>query len=302
MVADLCVIVVNWRDETRTLRCISAIREWNALEPTLLVVDNQSTSTSRKTLGAVLGPNELVFSETNLGYAGGNNLGIERALRSTASFFLLLNSDAAIEEEGVMSLLDRMRHHPEIAVIGPVLHEEQQGIAQSYAGGNDILHGALTRRPIKPETASNIPGYPLCDVDYVPGAVSLVRRSLFEQVGLLDEDFFFSGEIADLCLRARGRGHRVCVDLAAEAHHDIGEARNLRDTLYVYYSMRNRLLYAKKHHRAERGRYLAHWLGLCLAELGKALAQGKVFKARAILLAVVHGCTNRFGNQNASFL
>ena len=89
----------------------------------------------------------------------------------------------------------------------------------------------------------------------------------------------------------------------AEARHDTSAASQpLRDTLYVYYSLRNRFLYAKKHYPSEQAKYLALWSGLCLVELGRALATGKLRKARAILLAIAHGCTGRFGNRNAAFL
>jgi GT2 family glycosyltransferase len=126
---------------------------------------------------------------------------------------------------------------------------------------------------------------------------------VFEEVGFLDERFFFSGEIADLCKRVQESGQRVCVDLEVKAgHHANQTPPTLRDTLYVYYSLRNRLLYAKKHHHSEQIRYLAFWWTLCLAELGKAILQGRLRKARAISLAIVHGCTNNFGNQNAAFL
>ena len=303
MVADLSVVIVNWRNEERTLRCLSSVRGWGALKPQIFVIDNESTETSRKALGNALGTNELICSQANLGYAGGNNLGIERALRSSSLFVLLLNSDAVIVEKDGIRLLNRLRDNPGIAILGPVLHEYQPGTVQCHIGGKDIARNILTRQFADRDALTSVPNYPLIDVDYVPGTVFLARRSVFEQIGLLDEQFFFSGEIADFCKRARDGGHRVCVDLEVEARHDASEApQTLRDTLYVYYSLRNRLLYAKKHHRLEQFKYLTFWWKLCVTEFVKALAQGRLRKARAILLAILHGCTNRFGNQNAAFL
>jgi GT2 family glycosyltransferase len=250
-------------------------------------------------LGKVLGRNELILSEANLGYAGGNNLGIAHALRGTAPFVLLLNGDAAIAEQNLASLLATMRDNSDVAILGPTLHEWQHGGAYRYAGGKDIAQHALTRLVAPPR----VPGDSLRDVDYVPGAVFLARRSLFETIGMLDEQFFFSGEIADLCKRARSSGYRVCVDLAVEAQHDARETpQPLRDTLYTYYSLRNRLLYANKHYPSEKAKHRSRWLKFCLAELGRALAAGRLGKARAIALAIAHGCAGRFGNQNASFL
>ena len=147
------------------------------------------------------------------------------------------------------------------------------------------------------------PGYPLKDVDYVPGAVLLARRSLFDRIGLLDEQFFFSGEIADLCKRAMDGGQKVCVDLKCKARHDTRQTpERLRAALYVYYSLRNRRLFAMKHYPADSTKYLASWAKLCLVEFARALAKGNLRKARAIALAFTHGCKSRFGDQNAAFL
>jgi GT2 family glycosyltransferase len=303
MASDLCVVVINWRQEVQTLRCISSIRQWRTLKPILVVVDNQSTSESEQTLNSALNPDELICSEANVGYAGGNNLGIAHASHRDASFILLLNSDAAIAETDVDRLLGRLRRDPAIAVLGPVLIEHRHGITTRYAGGRDILQHASTRQTLGVNDATNRAACPLIDVEYVPGAVFMSRRSLFEEIGALDEQFFFSGEIADLCRRARERGQRVCVDLSLEARHNIEDGpRGLRDTLYVYYSLRNRLLYAKKHENARRTRFFVLWLRLCLTELAKALARMRLRKARAILLAIAHGSVGRFGNQNDYFL
>jgi GT2 family glycosyltransferase len=303
MASDLCVVVINWRREVQTLRCISSIRRWRTLKPLLVVVDNQSTSDSKLTLNGALSPDELICSEANVGYAGGNNLGIAHASHLDASFILLLNSDAAIAETDVSRLLGRLRRYPAVAILGPMLIEHRQDITTRYAGGRDILQHASTRTILEEDDLAGRHACPLIDVEYVPGAVFMSRRSLFEEIGALDEQFFFSGEIADLCRRAREHGQRVCIDLTVEASHNIEETpQSLRDTLYVYYGLRNRLLYAKKHEPARRIRFFVLWLRLCLTELVKALAHMRLRKARAILLAIAHGSTSRFGNQNDCFL
>ena len=72
----------------------------------------------------------LCCSQANLGYAGGNNLGIARALHSGAPFVLLINNDAAIEETDMIRLIDRLQENPRIAIIGPVLHERRERSVQ----------------------------------------------------------------------------------------------------------------------------------------------------------------------------
>jgi GT2 family glycosyltransferase len=298
----LTVILVNWRDEKQTLRCVHAVKSWQALKPELLVIDNQSTEATCKTLAAALAPDKLICSPVNLGYGGGNNLGIRRALAAEEKYILLLNSDAEISEEGVSRLLKRLQTNPEISILGPVIHEERDGVTQCLVGGRDIARYPSTRIAVQPGEVKTLPGYPLHEVGYVSGTVFLARCRVFAEIGLLDERYFFSGEIADFCKRARDRGHKVCVDLEVEARHDIGRTPpHIRETLYVYYSLRNRLLYARKHHASEKLRYFTHWAIAGGLELASAIKDWKMAKARAIFLALAHAYTNRYGDQNAKF-
>jgi len=298
----LAVILVNWRNEEQTLRCVRAVNLWQTLKPQLLVIDNQSTEATSRTLAAALGPDELVCSPTNRGYGGGNNLGIRRALAAKRNYILLLNADAEISETGVSRLLDRLDTKTEISILGPIIHEGDQERTQCLIGGRDIARYSSTRIVAPTCGLKTLPTYPLHEVDYVSGTVFLARRSVFEDVGLLDEQYFFSGEIADFCKRASARRHKVCVDLAVEARHDIGQTPpQFRETLYVYYSLRNRLLYVRKHHPSEKNKYFAQWTKTGGLELARAVMGWKMAKARAILLALAHAYTNRYGNQNAKF-
>ncbi len=298
----LAVILVNWHNEEQTLRCIRAVRSWKAVRPAIVVVDNETTQTTRNTLTAFLEPGELISSHANSGYAGGNNLGIRQAMATECNYILLLNSDAVISDTGVSLLIDRLDGNPDITVLGPVIHEGQGRKTKCYIGGRDIARHLTTRVAADASALKTLPEYPLLDVDYVSGTVFLARRAAFDDVGLLDEEYFFSGEIADFCKRAQSRGYRVCVDLAVEAHHDIGETSpQLRETLYTYYSLRNRLLYVRKHYAPKRARYLAKWTLIGTLQFARAVTRGKLGKARAIVLALVDAYMDRYGDQNAKF-
>jgi GT2 family glycosyltransferase len=149
----------------------------------------------------------------------------------------------------------------------------------------------------------SLPGYPLHEVDYVSGTVFLARAGALQEIGLLDEDYFFSGEIADFCKRARDRGHKICVDLEVEARHDTGQTpKEIRDTLHAYYSLRNRFLYVSKQHAPERTKYFAQWTLAGALALARAVGHGRLARARAIVLALTDACCGRYGNRNARFL
>jgi GT2 family glycosyltransferase len=300
---SLAVILLNWHSEQQTLQCARAIATWQTLKPRLYVVDNESSEASRAALAAVLAPESLLHSPLNLGYAGGNNLGIRRALAAQCRYILLHNSDAEISEAGVSKLVERLNANPQIAVLGPVIRETRDGRSQLLAGGRDIARHMVTRVRMPAGDPKKLAGYPLVEVDYVPGTVFLARADVFTDIGLLDEEYFFSGEIADFCKRVQASGRKVCIDLEIEARHHPGQAApRMRETLYAYYSFRNRFLFVTRHHTSERTRYFAHWTVIGVLALMRALVLGRAGKARAIGLALADAYAGRYGNRNASFL
>jgi len=299
----LIIILINWQDEQLTLQCVRSLRNWQKLRPEIIVVDNQSTKTSREKLSNELTGNELICNSKNLGYAGGNNLAIKQALLKKKNYILLLNTDAEISEAAVTKLLDRLNRYPEISILGPVILEGQNSDITCLIGGRDIAKHQFTRIAAKPGALKTMADYPLCDVDYVSGTVFLTRREVFEEVGCLDERYFFSGEIADFCKRARNKGHKVCTDLAVRAYHHTGKtAVELRDSLYMYYTLRNRFLYVKKHYPAKKLGYFSHWLKAGGQQLISAALKGEMTRARAVFLALKHALLNQFGNQNDKFI
>jgi GT2 family glycosyltransferase len=299
---NLCIVLVNWRNEEETRRCATALMRWQKLNRRLLIVDNESTEASRGVLREVVGPDGLVCSSTNLGYGGGNNLGIKHALAAGCEYILLLNTDADLSEDSARGLLKRLEENPEVSILGPMILEAAYGRDQPLVGGRDIARHVFTRIKLRRDRIKQLRDYPLHVVDYVPGTVFLARAEVFRDTGLLDEQYFFSGEIADFCKRASANGHGICIDLEVEARHrPDASAANSRAVLYTYYTLRNRFLYASKHHASSRHLYFLYWTTIAALMLGNALARGKPGKARAILLAVIDGYQHRFGNQNALF-
>jgi GT2 family glycosyltransferase len=299
---SLAVVLLNWRNELETLRTACAVKAWQRLNPRLLVIDNESTAASRDVLASRLSADELICTPANLGYGGGNNLGIERALGLGTTHILLLNSDVTLAEDAVEALLRRMDGQPMISIIGPVLYEGSGSQTRCLIGGRDIARYSTTRLTIAPEELASQQGPRLRDVDYVSGTVFLARSDVFRAVGLLDERYFFSGEIADLCRRTRDAGHTISVDLSVAAWHDTQQTPSaIRNTLYAYYSLRNRLLYIRKHHAGQKPWYFTYWIAIGTLQIASAVKNRNLPRARAVGWALVDALRQRHGNQNAKF-
>jgi GT2 family glycosyltransferase len=258
---------------------------------------------TREILATALPRECLIASAENLGYAGGNNLGIRRAIEASCKYVLLLNTDAEISLSNARRLIERLKTYPELSIIGPVIRELDDRRVQYLVGGRDIARYALTRAVIAPGEIKSLKDYPLKGVDYVSGTVLLARTDMLNEIGVFDEQYFFSGETADLCKRAKDKGYKIVVDLETYAQHDTRQTPpRMREILYAYYGLRNRFLYVKKHCVQQRLIYFSYWSMIGAIGLCRALLNGRGGKARAIVLALIHAYRGHFGNQNANFL
>lgn len=293
----LSVVILNWNAAEDTAACVRSVRAWESAagegRPAILVVDNGSDPPGIDPIRREFPEVHAIESPANRGFAGGSNLGIRAALDRGSEAVLLLNNDASIDAASVAALLETLESDPSIGVVGPTLWDREQCIS---AGGRNIaLHANTHLRPSVPPVA------PL-DVDYVPGTVALVRRQVFDRVGLLDEDFFFAGEMADLCQRARASGFRSVTEPRARARHNLDRSARDRQTLHIYYIVRNRFLFVRKHFPRRRGWLYARWTARAALTALVALARGRVTRARAVARGVLDGLGERYGAQRDRIL
>jgi hypothetical protein len=292
--ADLAVIVINWNNAQDTIKCLESLASWESLKPDIYIVDNASSDDSLSQIERRFSGIRVIQSEKNRGFAGGNNLGIKKAIENGAREILLLNNDADLKEADISRMLAHLRRGPDTAVIGPRIRVGNT----ITAGGRDIGRNPDTHIPWEPSMGTE----GLKKVDYVPGTAFLVRREAIDKVGLLDEDYFFSGEIADFCRRIYNAGMVCCIDLSAEAVHGMDRPSRMRNTLYAYYTARNRFLYVKKHGDRKRLALYRMWIRYSLWNLVLSIAGGDLARSRAIMLALLDGLTGTFGDHNDRFI
>jgi len=205
--AHLAAVVLNYRTAEETILAVRALRESRRPVDELIVVDNGSGDGSAERLRTLAPTVTLIAAETNLGFAGGNNLGIRWAMEHGAEQILLVNSDATVEPGCVGTLENALRSRGDAGIAGPLLLAADDPVRITSAG---IWFSPVTGR-VREHTVGVIGAAPRT-VDAVSGAVMLVRRAVFERLGLLDETYFFSLEDVDFCLSARAQGFvTICV-------------------------------------------------------------------------------------------
>jgi GT2 family glycosyltransferase len=287
------------------------------------VVDNGSQDDSVERIRRECPAVRLLLSDHNLGFAAGNNLAIRQVLaEGQATCLLLLNNDAVIGEEVARRLLDTLSR-TQAGIVGSILRDPPPDMDLQAAGGLNPLWRVDTHMRHIPDTVKPYA------VDYVPGTAILIAAEAFERVGLLDEDYFISGEIADFCLRARRHGYRPLIDPTVTVYHDTGRSSELRVAFYTYYFLRNRFLFVRKFHPRLRWLLVPYWtlFGLMsrflfvrkfhprlrwllvpywtlfgLMSVVTSWLRGNPRRARALLLGLRHGLSEQFGDRSTEVL
>ena len=224
---DLSVIIVSFNTKALLRDSIKSICDTiNSLSYEIIVIDNASDDGSREMIEAEFDKVILIRNVHNAGFASANNQGIRRA---KGKYFLLLNSDALLNEGSVERLVEFADTHPNAAAIGPrVLNFD--GTLQSKGFHFPSILFALMilfRLPKffqKEKLPSWFPGYYWDEntagkVDWISGCCILLRREAVEDIGGLCEDFFMYHEDEEWCYRAGRKGYEIWYCPVAEVSH-----------------------------------------------------------------------------------
>lgn len=302
---SLAAVILNWNQAGDTIACARSLEP--ALRPgdTVWIVDNASTGDDPQRIAEDCPGARLLAADRNLGFGGGNNLALREILDEAWDQVLLLNNDARIGLRDLEALRRCLEGRPDLAVLGPGLYDGDDPERLLSAGGRDIARHVATHETAAPGARpAEVFGDPasIREVDYVPGTCALLPTAALRRVGLFDEDYFFAGEMADLCRRAADMGLGSAVLGSARALHYTSRSSALRGELYGYYILRNRFLYVERHLPAERGRLRLEWTLRGLRFWLEAVGRGDRRRARALRLAVVDGWRGRYGDRNRAVL
>jgi GT2 family glycosyltransferase len=221
---QISVVIVNWNLPEDTIACVRSLLEDGFSPEQILVVDNGSTDGSLDRIGGAFSPPpQLLRSERNRGFAGGNNLGIDRLLQQSTQWVWLLNNDTIVPPGTRVELERATVEHPDYALLSPLIlyHDEPERV---WSVGNTVRWGTLlTRDPHKDKPI--MAGMPhLVEVDSLTGCALLVRSDVFARIGLLDEAYFMYAEDGDFCLRARRAGFRLACWTSARILHKVARS------------------------------------------------------------------------------
>lgn len=239
-------VVLNYRAAPDTLLAVRSLLAQRAAIDDIIVVDNDTGGAAGAALAGVVSRITYLRAERNLGYSGGMNLGIREALGRGADRILLVNSDVVVPPDCVERLERCLDATPGSGIAGPVVLARSDpdriaSIGMSYDGWN----GRMRHGGFGDDAASLVPAASRV-VDGVSGCLMLVARDVFDAIGLFDEDYFFSFEDLDFCLRARRAGFATVLAGLAAVHHEGGRSIGARSPRRLYFAARGHLLLARR--------------------------------------------------------
>ena len=239
------MVVLSTNRRVDTLACLESLVKNTYPSVQVVAVDNQSTDGSAEAVLARFPNVTLIELQTNRGYAGNNNVGIQFALTQAADWVLILNEDTIMAPDCIERLIGAVATDAQIGMAGPMIyHYDEPNVIQTAGGVMDRFWSARHLGHNDLDLGQYVEPHP---VDWLSGCALMVRRSLIEQLGVLDERLFIYWEEIDWCIRANRAGWRLVHVPQAKIWHK-GVQRNYRPKPNVtYYSIRNQFLILKKH-------------------------------------------------------
>lgn len=241
------VILLNYLHSDDTVRCMASVDASNYRNLLPIVVDNASGDEAMEILRAGLDPTiPIIEAPENLGYAGGNNLGIRQALDWGAELVWVLNSDTTVEPDTLGNMVDAALRNPTVGIVGSrIFYGGSKPAKIWYDGGIiDWTRGGSTSHAHMGWLDRDTRDTEVTRTDYVTGCSMLVRRQVFDDVGLIPEQYFLYYEETDFNVRAQRKGWHTVVEPKSKLWHFRRSQGALPSPYYVYYLIRNRLIFA----------------------------------------------------------
>ena len=237
----LSIITINYNGLKDTCELIDSIPFNDELE--VIVVDNASEKDEASLISAKYPQVKVIRSSQNLGFAGGNNLGIKAA---QGKYLFFINNDTIFKEFNVQALIDRLESSPKIAVVCPKLRFSWGNNPIQFAGYTPLSKITVRNQAIgfgeedhgQYDTAHSTP--------YAHGAAMLIKREALEKVGLMPECYFLYYEELDWSMMFTRAGFEIWYDPACTVYHKESQATGQNSPLRTYYIVRNRLLLVKR--------------------------------------------------------
>jgi GT2 family glycosyltransferase len=242
------IVLVNYKGYQDTVECMESLKEINYNNYRLVVVDNASADGSYEKLKAEYKDHIIIESGDNMGFAGGNNIGIKLAIENNAEYVLLLNNDTIVHREFLLSMVNCFQSNKNVGIVGgKILYYDKRDII-SHAGGYidrfkyTTVHYGLNCHGEDP--SFNVERA----VGFISGCLMMIDCKMIKEIGLLAEDYFMYYEDTDYCARMSSAGYELRYTPKAKIYHKVSMSSGGEDSaFFLEWNTRNRRIFMERH-------------------------------------------------------
>lgn len=300
------LLVVTNEAHHLTIFC-NSLRFQNHSDIKLFVLDNNCQDNSIEIIKSFFPESFVLQSQENVGFAKGNNLLADEAIRSGCELLFILNPDIELHENCVSSLVKLINCDDRISAVAPIMflgrEKKKMNIIQCYVDNIDFKRRYITSPQSNEVFKEGM--YPkVMEVNVVSGGITFIKSSVVHEIGLFDERYFIYGEEADLALRSYRAGYKMMVTSEARVwhHHDFSPKNKKHKYFAYYYMNRSKILYFVKY------KFLSSLFVTLIKELlliplkiNWSMKTADVKLLKYYYLGFVHGILNKQYKSNITF-
>lgn len=292
------IILLNWNGLNDTLECLDSVYRLDYPSFEVIVVDNCSSDDSVETIRNKYPGVILIENSKNLGFTGGNNVGMKHAMGLGADYVWLLNNDTVVEPTALAELVDKAESSENIGMISPVVHcYLDKGLQQfigSYVNWRNVQI-LYPDREFKIEDGFRYSGANVC----LWGTALLIKKTTIEAIGYLESEYFAYWEDTEYSLRAIRYGLQNAMCYEAKIFHKtpIDYSSQPKGRHYYYFMLRNRLFLGKSYLNSYSGKlsFYKNYGSNLISSIGACWQAGEMASFNACLNGAWHGFKDKGG-------
>jgi GT2 family glycosyltransferase len=244
MQSKIAIILLNWNSYLHSRNCVQSLTAAKEVEFDIILIDNASYDGSARKLQEEFPQIKFIQSPKNLGFTGGNNIGLRQALEMNYEYVMLLNNDVFVYDNFLFHLYNFLDFHKDVGAVQPLIYNHPDRFKIWNGGGsfNKLTGNTNSGNYITHHSSPK-------EVCWISGCAFMIRTSVLKAVGLLNEKYFAYYEDVDLSFRISEAGYKLMLIPSSQIYHIGGGSSNTpekRKEGYLspdvhYYNIRNHI-------------------------------------------------------------
>lgn len=242
------IILVNYNGYKDTIECIKSLKNLKYNNYKIIIVDNASSDNSINELNHYVFKNIILLkSDKNLGFSGGNNIGIKYALDNGADYIMLLNNDTEVEPNFLENMIEVAESDKSIGIVGCKIKYYDNKNLLWYAGGQVNWFKFIGEHfGMREEDNGQYDKFK--EISFMTGCCMLIKREVIEKVGMLPDEYFMYFEDVDFCVKVQEAGYKIVYEPKAVIYHKVGISGGGEESPFsIKWCTRNRIYFMNKY-------------------------------------------------------